>query len=141
MSTRRVIILDGEPPVNEDRAATEVITPGQLLMRASTTTCSKNTASSADVALEFALERDEFGKDIDDTYAVGDYVKAAVCRPGNKVYAFIASGQNISANAYLEAGSAGNFVVYSAGKRLARALEAVNNAAGPGDARIRLEIV
>jgi hypothetical protein len=146
--SKRVIILMGDPTINEERKATEAIKPGHLIMHASATTCSKNTANGADVARAFALERDELGKGIDDTYsndagasayAANDYVKEAVCYPGCRVNAWIPSGQNISAGNYLQADNAGRLVVYASGARLARALEAVNATAG--DARIRVEIV
>jgi hypothetical protein len=141
MSTKRVVILMGDPTYNEERAATEAITPGHLLKHASATTCSKQTGNAANVPRAFAVERDENGKGIEDAYASGDTVKEAVCYPGCRVYALIPSGQNISVDSYLEADNAGRLVIYSAGAKLARALEAVNNTAGPSDARIRVEVM
>lgn len=135
------VILGGDPIIKEEHVATEAMTPGHLLARASTTTISKNAVASADIALLFAMEREEMGKGITDAYAIGDVVKVAVCYPGCRVYAFIPSGQNISACGYLEADATGCLKAYSAGKRLAQALEAVDNSAGPGDARIRVELI
>lgn len=135
---RAKVLLRGDPIINEERAATEAILPGHLIMHASATTCSKNTANAANVARAFALEREELGKTLTDAYASGDTVKEAVCYPGCRVYALIPSGQNISVEEYLEADNAGRLVTHNVGTRLARALEAVIATA---DTRIRVEIV
>lgn len=135
---RAKIVLMGDPVITEELAATEAITPGHLVMLASATTVSKNTANAADVARNLALDRPELGDEITDAYASGDRVKIGAFAPGQRAYVFIPSGQNISAGNYLEADNAGRFVIYSAGARLAMALEAVNATA---DTRIRVQIV
>jgi hypothetical protein len=138
---RNVVVLRGDPITNEEWAATEAITPGHLLEMASATTCKKNTKDAEHIPFTVALEREELGNEITDAYASGDYVKAATLAPGDRAYALIPSGQNISAGGFLEADDGGRLVTIASGTRLARALEAVNNAAGPGDARIRVEVM
>jgi hypothetical protein len=83
------------------------------------------------------------GQDIDDAYAVNDQVKLGAFAPGMHVYAFIASGANIAEGAYLTTDNAGRLTAtgVTASLRIAQALESVNNSAGPGDARIRVQIV
>ena len=103
---RRVIILRGDPIINEDEVALEAITPGHLI-ELTTTGVQKNTDDAANVAPQFALERDEVGRDIDTAYAAGDVVKAATFAKGQRVYAFLASGQNVTKGAYLSGNTAG----------------------------------
>jgi hypothetical protein len=142
-STRRVIALLGGPPVtNEETAAVEAITPGHLVMLSGGGVI-KNTDDAANVARAFALERDEFGSDIDVPYAISDVVKVGVFCAGQRVYAFVASGENVAVGDYLTTDNAGRLTKtsVSAHIRIARAVEAINNSAGPGDARVRAEII
>jgi hypothetical protein len=140
---RRVIALmyTGAPVINEEETALEAITPGHLL-ELTTTGVKKNADDAANVAPAFALEREELGKDIDTAYAVGDYVKVGTFSPGQRVYAFLASGQNVAKGAYLTGNTTGELTAtgVAAGIRLARALESVDNSAG-ANPRIRVEIV
>lgn len=137
---RRVIVLLGQPIYNEDGVASEAITPGMLVQ--GVTSIAKHATSGEDTSHAFACERDEMGKDIDEAYAVGDTVKVAVLAPGDRAYGFLASGQNVAADANLMSAGTGYFTAHTgSNKVLARALEAVNNTAGPGAARIRLEMV
>lgn len=137
---RRVIALLGQPVYSEDYAASEAITPGHLIEYVSAGTCRKHATAGGAALPMFAMERDEMGKDIDDAYAVSDTVKAGVFHTGQHVYAIIASGQNIARAQDLESAGNGTLRAIAAGARIAKALEAVNNSAGPGDARIRVEI-
>ncbi len=142
---RKVIALLGGPPViNEDKKATEALTPGHLV-ELTAAGVKKNTANAANVACAFVLERDEAGKDIDDAYASGDYVKVGTFWPGQRVYAFLASGQNVAEGAYLTGNNAGLLTAtgVAAGVRLTRALEAVDTSgsAPVAGTRIRVEVV
>jgi hypothetical protein len=138
---KRVIALLGEPIYNEDNAAAEAITPGMLVTLNGSGLNIKHATAAAAAARTFALERDEMGKDIDTTYAIGDTVKVGSFGVGMRVNALIAAGQNIAIGARLESAGDGTLRVLAAGVALARALEAVNNAAGPGNARLRVEII
>lgn len=137
---KRSIILLGQPVYNEDGAASAAVTPGMLV--SGITSIAPYATAAGNAARAFALDRPEMGKTIDDVYAIGDTVKVGVFHQGEHVLALIAAGQNIAADARLEAGAtAGTLRVFAAGVVLARALEAVDNTAGPGNARIRVEVM
>lgn len=133
---RKAIVLLGQPVLNEDGAAATAITPGHLV--SGVTTIHKFGTAAAAAARTFALERDELGKEITVDYATNDYVKVGSFAPGQRVYAWLASGQNVAADSFLEAAGAGQLRAYSAGVRIGRALEAVN--ATSAAARIRMEV-
>jgi len=135
---RKVIVLLGQPIVNEEGVATAAITPGMLVD--GVTSIAPHAIAGADCPRTFALEREELGQNIDDAYAIGDTVKVGAFAPGQRVNALIASGQNIAANQALESAGDGTLRLLASGVRLARALEAVNNSAGPANARIRVEV-
>ncbi len=141
---RTKIALLGNPIVNEDEAALEAIIPGHLVMLTATG-LQNNTANEENVARAFALERDERGDDIDTAYAIGDYVKMATFAPGQRVYAWLASGHDVAKGAYLNANNAG--LLYptnvSAFLRIARAVESVDTSGSAplAGTRIRVEVV
>jgi len=140
---RKKIALLGTPIVSEEDKALEAVTPGHLLMLTATGV-QKNTANAANVARAFALERDELGKTIDTAYAINDTVKVGVFHAGQRAYAFLASGQNITKGAYLTGDNAGLLTGtgVTAQLRVARALESVDASAGPvAGTRIRVEVV
>ena len=135
---RRVIALKGVPFVNEDGVAAEAIKPGHLV--SGVTSISLNDGDPC--SRTFALERDELGDDIDEPYAVGDVVEVGSFYPGQRVYAWLASGQNVSEGEFLEPQTNGLLTAYSSGTRIARALEGVD-ASAPTDgiaSRIRVEV-
>lgn len=140
---KRVIALltrSGGPFQNEDAAAAEAITPGMLVTLNGSGLLIKHATASAQTPRNFALERDEMGKDIDQPYAIGDMVKVGMFSQGERVNAFIASGQNIALGALME--SAGNGTLKAGSTApLGRALESINNTAGPGNSRLRVEII
>jgi len=130
MSTRRVIALLGQPIVNEDGAAGEAIKPGYLVK--GVTTILKHSTAAGACPRTFALERDELGRGIDSTYgsetpdyATGDTVKVGSFAPGMRVLAWVASGQTISEDDFVESAGDGTLRVFSAGVKIGRALEAV----------------
>lgn len=135
MSTKRSIILRGVPEVNEYGVATEAIKPGYLVKGVSL--IAKQSASDC-VVKALALERDELGQGIDDTYfnalsgvghaayASGDTVKVAVFESGDEATVYIASGQNISEDDLLSSAGDGTFKEEStATEAIARSLETV----------------
>src|SRR4051812_42254268 len=119
---KRVILLLGQPQQNEDAAAAEAITPGQLVTFNSSGLIIKHATAGGATPRDFAMERDEMGKGIDDAYAIGDTVKVGSFKQGDRVNAFIASGQNIAKGALLESNGAGVFRVLSTGVPLAKAM-------------------
>lgn len=141
-STPRIIHLAGHGTSINDVPAGAAITPGMLIERYSNSgvpTFRAHSTAAGNAVPTFALDQRQMNKGIDDAYAAADLVDALVCWPGAVVYAIIASGQNIAAGNFLESAGNGKLRVLAAGKAIAQAVEDVNNSAGPGDARLRVE--
>lgn len=139
----RPIKLLGEPIQNEDNAAADgTIKPGHLIvLDGNGEWIRHNVTSAAAVAPVFALEREEMGQGIDVLYNEGDYVKAGHFANGDRVNALIASGQNIAKGGRLESAGNGTLRAATTGFVIAVATRAVDNSAGPGDARISATII
>lgn len=128
---KRVIILRGQPLINEEGVASAVIKPGYLVD--GVLSIAPHAAAGGVCPRTFALDREEMGAGIDDThriapsissdYAVGDTVKVGAFSPGMRVNALIASGQNITINDRLESAGNGTLRKFAAGEILGRALE------------------
>jgi hypothetical protein len=146
MALKRTIALSGTherggPIVvdDNDNLAVEAFKPGHLLMIVSTG-LQKNTANAANVAARFALEREELGSDIDVAYASGDQVKYGDFLTGQRVLAWVPSGEVITKGDYLTTDNAGRLTKTSVAAtiRLAQALETMSPLL---DTRIRVRIV
>lgn len=140
---RTVITLKGAPIITEDEAALAATLPGHLLTLDGSGVTPNTDADTKKAAL-FALERDELGNDIDTAYAIGDMVKVAAFKPGERVYAFLASGENVAKGAYLTGHATAGLLAASAAVAdiLGMALEAVDasGSAPVAGTRIRVEI-
>lgn len=139
----RTIWLGGPGVEVNDIVANEAITPGMLLERTNNSGSPefKKHAGAGVEGSTYALNQSMLNRGIDDAYAVGDLVEAVVLQKGSTVYAIVPSGQNLAAGARLQSNGAGKLIAYSSGIAIARAVVAVDNSAGPGDARIRAEIL
>jgi hypothetical protein len=104
---KRLIKLLGEPIQNEDSKAAAVLTPGQLVAFDGSGDLIKHATAAGLAQPAFALEREEMGQGIDNTYAIGDTVKVGVFAPGDRVLVFIASGQNLIVGDALESAGDG----------------------------------
>lgn len=128
---------DDRPVIVNDLAAAATITPGHLIERDDVGNVIRWKLATADIAgpPAVALDQPELNLGVNDNYAVGDLVKAAILRKGEAAWMLIASGQNIGAGDLL--GSAGNGTLKS-GATVARfsALESKNAVALT---RIRVE--
>jgi hypothetical protein len=143
---KRTVILRGHPIENEDGVASVAIKPGYLV-EGVTSVRPHSTAAGA-AAMAIALEKSEMGTGIDSTYvgvgagspdyAIGDKVKLGVFAQGQRFVGWIASGQNISEDQFLESAGNGTFRAHGAGVILSRALEA-GNALGVALLKIRTE--
>lgn len=147
---KRSVLLRGTPIVNEDGVAGSAIKPGYLVK--GVTTIDPQSADGATVIPKaFALERSELGTGIDSTYtgtnngtgspdyALADQVKVAVCYPGCRLTAWVASGQVIAADGLLSSAGDGTLEALDASDYVvARALEAVTAVALT---KIRIEVV
>ena len=137
MAKERVIVLRGQPVYNEDGTdSAGGIMPGQLVDGISTLVVS--AASTTVQSRAYALERDELGNDIDIAYAAGDVVKVGAFAPGQRVLAWLASGQNVAEDIPLEV-VAGNLKIVATGAIVARSVEAVD--ASAGTLRICVEVL
>ncbi len=104
MATPNQIILKGDP-VRKTAIANESITPGHLIQfvggSAATGAYLKKHATAGGslggTRHAFALEQDYIGQTITKVYAQNDEVAYGVFRPGDEVYALLASGENVVA--------------------------------------------
>jgi hypothetical protein len=113
MANKRKVILKGCPIINEDGVASAAVKPGYLVKGVSTIA---HQTSTTKVPKAVALERDELGQGIDNTYqnsgtgsayyASGDTVKVAVFAAGMEATVFLASG-NYSEDDLLESAGDG----------------------------------
>lgn len=136
------IYLGGPKTVFGDLAASEAITPGMLMERFASGTVNrlrKSTLTDKQNRL-YALDHSMANKGVDDAYAANDLVEGLVAEPGTTVWALVASGANIAFGQGLSDAGNGKLKAVGAGIVIAFALEKKDNSAGPGDARIRVEV-
>lgn len=126
MSSKRVIMLLGDPITTEFDSAAEAITPGHLLAYDSGGDLIKHATAGGNAARMFALHREEMGKDIDTAYAEDDVVKVGHFHQGQRVNALIASGVNVIKGDFLESAGNGTLRKLAAGVPLAMSTETVN---------------
>jgi hypothetical protein len=128
------------PTIVADLAASEAITPGMLVERfanAGVNRLRKSTLTGLANVL-FALDHPMANKGVDDAYAAGDLVEMLVARPGDAVWALIASGATVAFGAPLS--DAGNgYVKAASGVTIAHALETITSPF-PTPTRIRIEV-
>lgn len=116
MANKRAVILRGQPEINEDGVASAAVKPGYLV--AGYASIAHQSVAGANVPRAIALERDELGTGIDNTYqsattltafyASGDTVKVAVGKPGDRFTMFLASGYGVAANGQLQSHTDGS---------------------------------
>lgn len=131
----KVIVLRGYPEVDEQNSASAAIPYGSLIEKSSGSWRVHSTAAGH-AAKVFALERDELGKDITDSYASGERVKAGYCKSGDRINAIIASGETVTEGQELESDGAGRLKVGTTSP-VARA----GAAGSPASAHYRLAVV
>lgn len=150
----RTITLKGNPVISEEGQATIALTPGYMIE--GQTAIVVSTVDGLVAPIRVALERDELGRGIDasagaslDTneqaqleadYAAAENVKVGHFRSGDRFLGFIASGEDITADDFLEAAGDGTFEALAGIHPLVRAVETLE-ATDPGDTRIRLEVI
>ena len=128
---------DDRPIIVNDLAAAASIRPGMLIERDHVTGVHRWKQATADIAgpPAVALDQPELNLGVDDLYAIGDLVKAAVLRKGEVAWMLIASGQTIETGDLL--GSAGGGTLKS-GATVAR-FSALENKTAVALTRIRVE--
>jgi len=138
------IHLGGHKISVNDIVGSGVITPGYLVERFSSSGTPKFRAHSTaggNATKTVALNASMLNKGVDDNYADGDLIEAAIGESGSTWWMLIASGQNLVAGDFLE--SAGNGLIrkLTSGVPLFQALVDTNNTAGPSTMRIKVEAI
>jgi hypothetical protein len=135
------IFLKGDGEFIEGNALA-AISPGHFLRRTGVVDqLAVQATAAADVKPIVALEYDIIGRGIDKNYAANERVLAVIPRKGSWIYALVAAGAAaVGIGAGLEYAADGTLRILAAGKRIATALEAVDNSGGGTPARIRVEI-
>ncbi len=140
MLTPGTVYLGGEKTDVCDKAASETITPGDLIdlfNSSGTIRFRKQATASIGTPVIIAKEASMLGRSWSDTYVVNDLMEAFVCQPGCTFMGWIESGQNLVAGNKVEANGSGGFKVYSSGVALATVQE--NTGAVTVRTRVRLE--
>jgi hypothetical protein len=123
-----------------DLAASASITPGMVVERFNNAGVIRWRVATTDIAgaLALATEQSMLNKGVDDVYALNDLMEVSILEPGAAGWAFIASGQNITAGVLL--GSAGDGTL-KAGAAVARAVALENKPNVTVRTRIRVEAI
>jgi hypothetical protein len=103
MATTRsnTIIVKGDP-VQKEGTAGAALSPGHLVMIATSSaggpliTYSKHATAKAAAARNYVRERDWIGRDTSEVIPTGDRIEIVCARPGDEVYARIATGVEIA---------------------------------------------
>jgi hypothetical protein len=154
-ATPHTVTLGGNPITDEALAANGPITPGMLLLRLAAGTVRPHNSAGGRAEALFAVEADYVGAGIDDQYETGETVTFSKCRKGDRVYAFLAAGQDVAKGAFLESNGAGALRAATAGavtgsapvtgvtlpgNAVAVALEAVDNDPGTDSLPVRIKV-
>lgn len=132
---------DGAATLVNDKVAIEAITPGMILEYHNDGGELKwgvHDSGDAEVDITVALEQVFLNQGIEDPYAAGDLVLAAILKPGSVFYGIIPSGQNIQAGEYLQSNGDGKLKVLASGKARFMSLDEVG--AVTEDTRLRVEV-
>ena len=135
-----MVYLGGPRTVVNDLAASEAITPGMLVEKfnnAGVWRVKKHSLTSKE-GNQYATEQSMLNKEVDDAYAANDLVETSIGAPGSTFWALIASGQAIVFGNALESAGDGTLKVFSAGIKIANALESKTATALT---RIRVEVI
>lgn len=112
---KRSIIVRGCPHISEEGVAASEVRPGFLVKQPASGVAHQTATSIVPKAL--AIERDELGRGIDNTYQAatsayyvsGDQVKVATFASGDRAVGYVASGENIQQDELLESAGDGTF--------------------------------
>ena len=101
------ILLGGDPEIEELPAAS-AITPGMLVALNSSGQVAAQGTAGANVMPWFALETLDGSKGITDAYAQYERVRVAKCKGGEKIYAYLVSGDGaVHVGDWIESGGTG----------------------------------
>ncbi len=141
------IHLGGEITKLNENIAGVAITPGMQIEFYNDSGKMKwrPVASATNVAAPiFALEKIIHNKTVDDTYAIGELVYAAMFHKGATVWGIVGSGENIAASDYLQPAGNGKLkeataVTEDAGVARLQAIEAVGIVSA--DTRLKVQVL
>ena len=137
---------DSRPPIENQFAAKEAITPGMLVELDSTGGVNrfKIAATAKDPGTSVALDSLMLNQTVSSTpatdtqYATGDLIEVGYLRKGDKAWMIIASGAVITFGQKLENAGNGKLRAWTDASQAFRALEASSPTA---DARLRVEVL
>lgn len=137
------ILLDGgpDPTIINDLACSEAITPGMLVERfnsAGTIRFRKSTRTDLRNSL-YALDMPMQNKGVDDASAANDLIEVVDAKPGQTIWASVASGAVLTAGTRLTDAGNGYLKTVGSGVPCAEALENITATVTP--TRIRVEVV
>lgn len=116
MAPNTILIVGGGVRPQEP-VANEAITPGQLVEYVQTGThagrIKKHASAGGPATKMFALEADYIGNPIGTDYASGDRVHALIAERGARIYAWLASGENVNLGAKLMSDGSGDLKAWA----------------------------
>lgn len=137
------ILLSGgpDPTIVNDLACSEAITPGMLVERFNNGGIIRYRKSTRTglTNRQYALDMPMLNKGIDDASAANDLVEVVHAKPGDVIYAMVASGASLSAGDRLTDAGNGYLKAVGSDEPCAEALENVTATVTP--TRIRVEVV
>lgn len=156
----QTILLKGRG-IRKEAAAGVAINPGYLIERTSANLFQPHSSAGQTATPMFAVEDELAGKDITQAYAINDQVVVETLPSGAEVYALVAAAAAAvvigdllesagdgtlrlftpPAQAVAEGGALNYTITQYDKVVVAKALEAVNNAAGGVEARLKVEVV
>jgi hypothetical protein len=123
----------------EEGVAGGTIKPGQLLQLNSSGQVVVHATAGGAAERAYAVEDALQGRGINDNYSSGERVSYVLASPGDVVYAWLGSGNNVSAGALLSSAGNGDLRAITSGHvALAVALEAVNATSSAQRIRVRV---
>lgn len=140
------IQLKGEGHQDEGRALA-AITPGHLIERATDSGGVEglrvHSTAGGKALRAFALEDALQGRTIDDAYADGELVTFGIQKAGDRIYAWLASGEVSEYGSKLTSNGDGTLKIATGSDEIvAQALEAVDSTdSGAANSRIRIEMI
>lgn len=143
-------------PMRKEGTAGGSITPGHLVTYDANGDIVVHADAGKNAVTTFAAEQDYIGGDIDYSYAAGDRVGYNFFKPGEEVYAFLNTGENVAIGEMLESAGNGSLKVHTpqpvdeggtetyavqGNAIVGRALENVDNSAGENPVRLKVEVL
>ena len=106
MASPKTITIKGDP-IQVELLADAAITPGHLVER-TTTGAKVHATAGGNCQKMFALEDEMKGGEIGTAYTTSNKAQFGIFRPGDQVYAIIATNQTINVGDFLESAGSGN---------------------------------